>query len=110
MVSIPVVARLTEPNAPADPPVANTAARVDPSLETEWQAMHRLPEPLSSHGGVCCRPPSGKSGLGLPDSHGSVPQSCWSVPGCPEPGLKTVETCPTVRSALSSCPWLMFQK
>src|ERR1019366_7630558 len=105
MVLIPVVARLMEPNGPDEPPVANVAASVDPSLETEWQATQRLPRPLSSHGGVGGTPPSGKRGRGLPDWHAVLPQSSWL-----EPGLNTGDTCPMVRSALSSCPWLMFQK
>src|ERR1700679_2392138 len=99
MVLICVVARSTELIGPDEPPVAIVAARVEPSFETEWHATHRFPSPLSSQGGVGARPPSGKSGRGLPDSQGSVPQSWESGPGWPEFGGKTGDTCPPARSA-----------
>src|SRR5579859_6663830 len=103
MESMSVVCRSTKPSGPDEPPFEKTPASFAPFFETEWHATQRLPTPLSSQGGLAGRPEL--SARGLPEPHGAEPQMPWY-----EPGLKTVDTWPMVRSALRSCPWLTFQK
>ncbi len=87
-------AMLTNPSGPSEPARANTLVSVEPSLDTEWQATHRLPAPLSSQGGLA----------GLVESIGvGVPSDALG------PESKTGLRVPVGRSILQIWPWLIAQ-